>query len=263
LSAEVDKKTIQMKVKFMAFAQISVVALLAAACTANPDSAGLEYMPDMYRSPAVEPYVDYGEVRGRINEDMKMNMSAMTPPKHTIPYWGKDSATVMMMLPYHRLPASVYAITHGLFGMDYSTNADANYEYNLAAADMNPLKLTSQAQSDALFADAKALYQANCNHCHGEKGDGNGPMVVSGAFTGAANLKGLTIADGQMFYSIYYGKGMMGSHAPLLNKKEIWTLVHYIRKFQDDNYGKFDASGKLMVTGAAAKADSTAVAPKS
>jgi len=247
-----------MKVKFKAFAQISVVALLAAACTADPDSAGLEYMPDMYRSPAVEPYVDYGEVRGRINEDMKMTMSAMTPPKHTIPYWGTDSATVMMMLPYHRLPSASFALTHGLFGADYSTNADADFEYKAAAADINPLKLTSPEQAEKMFAQAKSLYQANCQHCHGEKGDGNGPMVAAGSFTGVPVYKNLTIAEGQMFYSIYYGKGAMGAHAPLLNKKEIWTLVHYIRKFQDDKYGTFDASGKLVATGAAVVADSTA-----
>jgi mono/diheme cytochrome c family protein len=244
-----NKKTIQMKVKFKAFAQISVVALLAAACTADPDSAGLEYMPDMYRSPAVEPYVDYGEVKGQINEDMKMTMSAMTPPKHTIPYWGTDSATVAMMLPYHRLPSAAFALTHGLFGADYSTNADGEFEYKMAAMDMNPLKLTSQEQADAMFAQGKSLYQANCQHCHGEKGDGNGPMVTAGSFTGVPVYKALAIAEGQMFYSIYYGKGAMGAHAPMLNKKEIWTLVHYVRKFQDENYGKFDASGKLMVTG--------------
>lgn len=235
-----------MKVKFKAFAQISVVALLAAACTADPDSAGLEYMPDMYRSPSIEPYVDYGEVRGRVNEDMKLQQSAMTPPKHTIPYWGTDSATVMMMLPYHRLPGAAFALTHGLFGADFSNNADANFEYNLAALDKNPVKLTSAEQAEKVLADGKALYQANCNHCHGEKGDGNGPMVVAGSFTGVPVYKNLQIAEGQMFYSIYYGKGAMGSHAPMLNKKEIWTLVHYVRHFQDDNYGKFDANGMPM-----------------
>jgi len=244
-SASADKKTIQMKVKFKAFAQISVVALLAAACTADPDSAGLEYMPDMYRSPAIEPYVDYGEVRGQINEELKMKMSALTPPKHTIPYFGTDSANVMMMLPYHRLPGAAFQLTHGLFGMDFSNNADADFEYKLAALDKNPLALTSQEQADKIFADGKALFTSNCAHCHGEKGDGQGPMVASGAYVGVPDYKNLTIAEGQMFYSIYYGKGMMGGHAPMLNKREIWTLVHYVRKFQDANYGKF-ADGKLV-----------------
>jgi len=245
-----------MKVKFKAFAQFSVLALLAASCTTNPDSAGLEYMPDMYRSPAIEPYVDYGEVRGRINEDVKMHLSAMVPPKYTIPFWGTDSATVRMMLPYHRKPAAAFALTHGLFGADFSTNPDGNFEYNLAAADMNPINITSKEQSEKLFEKGKSLFQANCAHCHGEKGDGQGPMVTAGSFSGVPDYKTLAIKEGQMFYSIYYGKGAMGAHYSLVNKQEIWTLVHYIRRFQDANYGKFDDKGMPMSVTVAAPADS-------
>lgn len=245
-----------MKVKFKAFAQFSFVALLAASCTSNPDSAGLEYMPDMYRSPAIEPYVDYGEVRGQVNDELKMTASAMTPPRYTVPYWGTDSATVHSMLPYHRMPGSAFGQSHGLYQYDLSNNADVDYEYKMAAADMNPLKLTSAEVADKVFAQGKELFKANCQHCHGEKGDGQGPMVASGAYAGVPDYKNLTIAEGQMFYSIYYGKGAMGSHASLLNKREIWTLVHYIRKFQDANYGTFGADGKPAVLAAPA-ADTT------
>jgi mono/diheme cytochrome c family protein len=48
-----------------------------------------------------------------------------------------------------------------------------------------------------------------------------------------------------MFYSIYYGKGSMGAHGSMLDKKEIWTLVHYIRNLVDKNYGKVE-NGKLV-----------------
>lgn len=249
-----------MKIKFKALVQFSAIALLTAACSSDPDSAGLEYMPDMYRSPAIEPYVDYGEVRGGINEDLKMKRSAMLTPRYTIPYYGTDSATVHMMLPYHRLPGSKFAKSHGLFGMDFA--ADDAAEYASAAADVNPIKLTSQEQADKVFASGKALYQANCNHCHGEKGDGNGPMVTSGAFSGAANLKTLPIGEGQMFYSIYYGKGAMGSHFMMLNKQEIWTVIHHVRKLQDETYGKFGADGKPSMGAApAASADSIVKKP--
>jgi mono/diheme cytochrome c family protein len=246
-----------MKVKFKAFAQISMVALLLAACTANPDSSGLEYMPDMYRSPAIEPYVDYGEVRGQINEDLKMQRSAMVPPKYTVPYWGTDSTTVHAMLPYMRQPGSAFGQTHGLYFLDLSKNADVDYEYKAAAADKNPIKLVNAEQSDKLFGEAKKLYQSNCAHCHGEKGDGQGPMVTSGAYVGVPAYSNLMITEGQMFYSIYYGKGMMGSHASLVNKREIWTLVHYIKRFQDPNYGKFDDKGMLMAAGAKPASDTT------
>jgi hypothetical protein len=55
----------------------------------------------------------------------------------------------------------------------------------------------------------------------------------------------MALSDGQMFYSIYYGKGMMGAHRSLLNKEEIWTVIHYIRSIQYKDYAK---TGKIAFT---------------
>lgn len=228
---------------------ISLVALFVASCTSDADHPGHEYMPDMYRSPSIEPYVDYGEVRGIINDTLKMQLSAMTPPLHSIPYYGTDSAEVMIMLPYKRKATMVFAKTHGLYDEDLLVTDDPDEEYKKAAEDKNPIIITA-ANKDKIFATGKAIYESKCQHCHGAKGDGQGPMEESGAFSGAANLKLLTIADGQMFYSIYYGKGMMGSHRSLLNKKEIWTVIQYIHKLQNPAY-----DGTL--TASVAAADST------
>jgi mono/diheme cytochrome c family protein len=231
-----------MKIKFTALASLAVLAvstLMLGSCTADADSPGLEYMPDMYRSPAIEVYVDYGEVRGRENMAMKLRMSALVPPAGTVPYYGTDSSLVQLMLPYFRKANISFRETHGLYGADLAVSD----EYALAAADVNPLKLTKD-NSEAILKSGKELYTAMCQHCHGEKGDGNGPMVVSGAYAGVPNYTDrAALGDGQIFYSIYYGKGAMGSHASQLNKKEIWTLVHYVRKFQNSSYGTFDASG--------------------
>jgi mono/diheme cytochrome c family protein len=236
-----------MKIKFKALASLAIVAvstLMLGSCTTDADSSGLEYMPDMYRSPAIEPYVDYGEIRGRENMDAKMKLSALVPPAGTVPYFGTDSATVNLMLPYFRKANISFRETHGLYGADLTLTD----EYTLAAADKNPLKLTAD-NAESTFKKGKELYTSMCQHCHGEKGDGNGPMVVGGAYAGVPNYADrATLSDGQMFYSIYYGKGAMGSHSSQLNKKEIWTLVHYVRKFQNADYGKFDASGVQMAT---------------
>lgn len=238
-----------MKIKFKALASLTVAVvstLILGSCTADADSSGLEYMPDMYRSPAIEPYVDYGEIRGKENKDVKMKLSAMTPPSGTVPYYGTDSATVSLMLPYFRKANVAFRATHGLYGADLT----ATDEYTAAAADrVNPYKLTAE-NSEAMFKSGKDLYTAMCQHCHGEKGDGNGPMVVNKAYAGVpAYADRAALSEGQMFYSIYYGKGAMGSHSSQLNKKEIWTLVHYVRRFQNADYGKFDASG-IQVAGA-------------
>ena len=80
-------------------------------------------------------------------------------------------------------------------------------------------------------------------------------MVLSGAYAGVPNYTTILATEGQMFYSIYYGKGAMGAHSSLLNKKEIWTLVHYVKKFQNSAYGTFAADGSTVAT--AVVADTT------
>ena len=227
-------------IKFLKVKTISltfVFLYILSGCIENKDSSGLEYMPDMYRSPAVEPYVDYAEIRGKHNEEKSMKISAMVPPLSTIPYYGTDSQTVSLMLPYSRKPSLEFEQTHGLKDYTFSTSN----EYELAVNDtINPLTI-SKENSKQIFDEGKKIYTSMCAHCHGEKGDGNGPMVTSGAYNGVpAYSDRKSLSNGQIFYSIYYGKGAMGAHGPLINKKEIWTLVHYVRKFQDKDYGKFE-----------------------
>ena len=216
----------------LAIAAVSTVIL--GSCTSDPDSAGIEYMPDMYRSPAIEPYVDYGQVREIENKDMKMTLSAMVPPFGTVPYCGTDSLTVSIMLPYARKANVSFRQSHGMYGGDL-TSVD---EYALAKGDKNPLPLPQEKDDlKAFFNTGKELFSSNCAHCHGDKGDGNGPMMANGVYAGVPDYNNLKeLGDGQLFYSIYYGKGAMGAHGSILNKKEIWTLVHYIRKFQDADY---------------------------
>ena len=222
---------------------LSVSVFVLSACTSNADSPGLEYMPDMYRSPAVEAYVDYGEVRGRIDESKKTRLTAMTPPAFAIPYVGTDSTEVRLMMPYARLANESFKASHGMYS-DVLTKED---HYTAAAADGNMIPLNA-LNAEALLSKGKELFTAMCQHCHGEKGDGNGPMVTSGAYEGVPNYaERASLSDGQMFYSIYYGKGMMGAHRSLLNKKEIWTVIHYIRSLQSPDYGKFDANGTAAV----------------
>ena len=61
-------------------------------CSSTPDSPGLEYMPDMYRSPAIEAYVDYGQdpyyFGDSTAEAQRGTPSARIPAGGTIPYAG-------------------------------------------------------------------------------------------------------------------------------------------------------------------------------
>lgn len=246
-----------MKKKIAAIVKLTLglaTVMLMGACVSDSDSSGLEYMPDMYRSPAIEPYVDYGQIRGREDAELAMVQSAMTPPMYTIPYMGTNQEEVLLSLPYNRKPNIAFKTTHGLVGYDFTTEDD----YAKALNDVNPLKLTAE-NSEAMMKRGKYLYTSKCMHCHGEKGDGNGPMMASGAYAGVpAYAERSALGDGQIFYSIYYGKGAMGAHASLLKKKDIWTLVHYVRQFQNADYGKFNEDGSAIATVTAAPADTSA-----
>lgn len=228
-----------MKMKFRIIGSLAIAAVttvMLGSCGSDPDSPGLEYMPDMYRSPAIEPYVDYGHIRERENMDLKMKLSAMTPPAGAIPFYGTDSAEVMLMLPYKHKANIEFRKTHGMYGEELT----AEDTYTKSATDKNPLALPKMADSlvyNSFWSGAQKLFESNCAHCHGVKGDGNGPMMANGSYTGVPDYKNLTITEGQMFYSIYYGRNAMGAHRSIINKKEIWTLVHYIRRFQNKDYG--------------------------
>lgn len=237
-----------MKKRFKAIALYMIVfsagLVTLSSCVADPDSSGLEYTPDMYRSPAIEPYVDYGEIRGEENKELKTKQSSLRPPIGSIPYVGTDDAKIAMMLPYAREASSAANVSHGLYARDGWRLSDSlEAEYKKAAEDKNPILLTEN-NVDHVFDKGKKIYKSMCAHCHGEKGNGEGPMVQSGAYAGVPDYKTLKdLGDGQVFYSIYYGKGAMGAHAMLLDKEEIWTLVHYVNKFRFDDYGDFEKSG--------------------
>lgn len=207
-------------------------------CSMDPDSPGLEYMPDMYRSPAIEPYMDYGWIKEKTHKDLTTQLSAMRPPLKTIPYHGNvGEENLIFYMPYQRAASKFAPKTHGLEASEgWKIGTTALGDYYKAAADKNPITLTSE-NTEKIKELGERLYDINCVHCHGEEGDGKGPMVESGAYVGVPNYHNLKdLADGQMFYSIFYGKGMMGAHANLLTKKDIWTLVHYVNHFRFDNY---------------------------
>ncbi len=101
--------------------------------------------------------------------------------------------------------------------------------------------------------EAERLYLVNCAICHGQKLDGNGPLYNNGKGPYAAaprNLLTYILPEGQMFYSVTYGKNAMGSYASQLSTDQRWMIIRYIKSKQGS-------------AGAGAKADSTAAnAPK-
>ena len=75
-------------------ATLIIAAAMLTSCTTDPNSPGVEYMPDMYRSPAVEAYVDYGEDPYYVTEEVaavqRRTMSARKPVAGSIAFKGDD-----------------------------------------------------------------------------------------------------------------------------------------------------------------------------
>ena len=177
---------------------ISCVTIAFTSCEKHdPNSPGVEFMPDMYRSPSLESNMAY---TSRIDgSQMQVN----------------------------RMPAKG-SIARGY--LPYVYNNDTSGYANAGRFLLNPL-----AKNDANLKEGEALYGKFCVHCHGATGQGDGLVgaKLPGAppsYSGAA-LKNLP--EGKIFHSITYGKGLMGAHASLVNKDERWKLVLFVQKLQN------------------------------
>ena len=114
--------------------------------------------------------------------------------------------------------------------------------------------------------EAERLYLVNCGICHGTALDGNGPLFKGGdgpypakPANLASDPKIVGLADGQLYYSITYGKNMMGSYASQLNSTQRWEVIAYIRSKQGQGAAA-NASAGNAAPAAGAQKDSTAKA---
>ena len=216
--------------------KISIIAVLVLAvavwsCSDVRRSPGHSYMPDMAYSRAIETYA----------------------PIDTLAKQG---------IFYNRMPVAG-TIKRGDV-MPFTIPQDKpgdSVNYVAARQVTNPLPALNATQ----MKEAERLYLVNCGICHGTALDGNGPLYNGGNGPFAAAPKNL-IADavvskmpsGQMFYSITYGKGQMGSYASQLSTTQRWMVVHYIKTKQG---GETAPAADSTAAQPAAIADSASAKP--
>jgi len=89
------------------------------------------------------------------------------------------------------------------------------------------------------LVEAERLYLINCGICHGTKLDGNGPLYKGGEgpfpakpATLVGDAKYEAMPDGMMYYSVNYGKNLMGSYASQLSRRQRWDVIYYIKSKQ-------------------------------
>jgi mono/diheme cytochrome c family protein len=223
-----------MKLTLKYITAILIGAITLSSCSKHPDSPGYEYMPDMYRSQAIEAYVDYGmvgdEERDETSNRLKNTQSARTPVEGTIPF-NSNSTQVAMMMPFK----------YGKADLD---SASANFK--IPSSFLNDI--------DGNVKEGKRLYEIMCMHCHGKTGQGDGGVVVVGEYNPPSPYNGAykERSLGGIFHVITYGKGAMGPHASQLNKLERWKVAMYVRTLQHGDFNLEGLTGKV-------EADSTVV----
>lgn len=225
---------------FKIFAAIAVATATLASCTADKNAPGVEYMPDMYRSPALEAYVDYGNNKVMDWTQDRKDAAGIVPvlsrkaPVGTIPY--QENADMVR------------------FVMPYALN-NTPEDYERSALEVHSPIAATQANVER----GQEIYTKMCTHCHGKEGHGDGAISKNGHINGIPDYAGKLkdLPEGKMFHTITYGKGLMGQHASQLNQLERWQVIEYVKLLQKGvTTPEFDANGMLKLAPAAATAES-------
>lgn len=179
--------------------------LVINACKRDPLSPGVEFMPDMYRSPS---YETYGE-----NSLFPDSMASRKPVEGTIPRG---------FMPY--------ANPNTFEGYKKSDSLRMPAEFNTAE---------SMEEGKRLYG----IFCQSCHGLSG-MGDGLVGQKLPGpppAYSGPV-LKNLS--EGKMFHSITYGKNLMGEHASQLSPQQRWNIISYIKTLQNPGGTIADTTAK-------------------
>ncbi len=201
----------------------TVLLVLAIGCNDVKRTRGKAYMPDMSTSRAYES--------NTTNTIFKDGQTNREPVAGTV----RRGET----MPFHIAKDGIGDTTH----------------YYASRSVKNPLPTLSADQNK----EAERLYLIHCAICHGSKLDGNGPLYKGGdgpypakPATLVGDAKYESMPEGQMYYSVTYGKNLMGSYASQLATHERWMVIAYIK-------GKQSPAPAAM--SAKPTADSSAAAP--
>ena len=177
----------------------AIVTLLLVGCK-DAQSPGVEYMPDMYRSPAIEVYVDY---------EFPDSSTVRHTPDNSIPRGYKP-----------------YPYSNDLAG------------FEMAGEQLKtPLKVTESTikEGQKLYAS----FCAHCHGAKG-KGKGSIQNAIYGAVPSYSdatpNRRGnramKELKEGHIYQAIMYGLNAMGPHSSLIREEDRWKIVAYVQTLQ-------------------------------
>ena len=174
------------------------LSLGVASCSPDPNSPGVEYAPEMYESIPYEPLRQI-----TFNTINSFGINQRTPASGTVPR-GK-------LAYFDHIPKDSVGIAERTL--------------------RNPYVYTK-----ANLEEGQVLFTRYCQHCHGENGDGQGP--VGQKFKGVPNYSTgayKTMNDGHIYHVIEWGKNRMMPHGSQVNPEERWKIAMYVHVLQIGN----------------------------
>lgn len=199
----------------------------------SPQSTGSVYAPDMAYSNALETFAERPEALKF--GDGESHLASLLPVENTVSRNSLPSDKL-----YNKEKSVVYSYNYTRFYENTDEDkARAGVELK------NPYQPT-----DEVLKRGKIVYDKQCAVCHGEKGMGDGPLIVradgsDGAYKSIPPTYGdrlITLKDGEIYHSIVYGKNMMGGYAAHVNADDRWKLICYIKELGGLNPASADAS---------------------
>lgn len=201
------------------------------------ENAPLVYFPDMYFPVAYDP--------------LMKAQDAYSDHENEIPAFANNSFATGLA----PVEGSVAQNKDGVFAEgkllknpdEYNAGYDASK--SLTSSPLNPANAAKDIER------GKMLFDRTCSACHGTGGDGQGPIVQSGAYSGVPNYADREITVGSVHYVLTNGRNAMGSYAGQLNAGDRWRVAMYvINAFKKGA----PAAASTTATATAAKTDSTA-----
>ncbi len=171
----------------------------------------LVYFPDMYFPVAYDPLMKTGDAYSKHENEIPLfvkqgGATGLSPVDGTV---SQNNDGVVDVNDGKQMTMPVY---------------NEGYEASKTIAS-SPLAVKN-AEKD--LERGKVLYDRTCAVCHGTGGDGQGPIVQSGAYQGVPNYKDRELTVGSVHYVITHGRNAMGSHAGQLNSGDRWRVAMYV-----------------------------------
>jgi len=193
---------------------VFTLSLMLLSCSADKDNPGVEYAPNMYHSTPYEPL-------SQVTDKEIGSWLDSHPDDNHGEFYNSNPYNPYGMTMRDPVPNTVKRSSY----LPYRIPKDS---LELAALIKNPLATTEE-----VLKEGKVLYTQYCNHCHGEKGMGDGLVGIAYKGVTAYNSRAVkNRSEGEIFHVITHGKGRMWAHGSQVSIENRWKIVKYVQTLQ-------------------------------